>query len=98
MPVRFNACIEKVEANVGRVAVTRGPLVYCAEEAGNGGLVQRPTSALRPRQGTRGTGVLPQEPTDLALEGSPIAPLAGPAPVCQVVAFISFRRPARPQG
>ena len=41
MPVRFNACIEKVEAYRGRVAVTRGPLLYCAEEADNGGPVQR---------------------------------------------------------
>ena len=28
MPVRLNTCSDKVEANVGRVAVTRGPLVY----------------------------------------------------------------------
>jgi len=41
MPVRLNTCIDKVEANRGRVAVTRGPLVYCAEEVDNGGAVQR---------------------------------------------------------
>lgn len=40
MPVRFNTAIDSVEANRGRVAVTRGPLVYCAEEADNGGPVQ----------------------------------------------------------
>lgn len=36
MPVRFNKTIEKVEANHDRFAVTRGPLVYCAEEPDNG--------------------------------------------------------------
>jgi hypothetical protein len=41
MPVQFTTCLEKVEANVGRVAVTRGPLVYCAEEVDNSGPVQR---------------------------------------------------------
>ena len=41
MPVQLNTCIEKVKANVGRVAVTRGPLLYCAEEVDNNGLVQR---------------------------------------------------------
>ena len=41
MPVRFNTCIDKVRANLGRICVTRGPLVYCAEEADNAGPVQR---------------------------------------------------------
>jgi len=41
MPVRFAVCDKKVTANIDRVAVTRGPLVYCAEEADNDGLVQR---------------------------------------------------------
>ena len=36
MPVRFNKTIENVEANRDRVAVSRGPLVYCAEESDNG--------------------------------------------------------------
>jgi len=40
MPVRYSVCDEKVEANIDRIAVTRGPLVYCAEEADNDGLVQ----------------------------------------------------------
>ncbi len=41
MPVRFNTCIDKVRANVGRLAVTRGPLVYCAEGVDNADAVQR---------------------------------------------------------
>ena len=41
MPVKVNTCNEKVQANVGRVALTRGPLVYCAESVDNDGMVQR---------------------------------------------------------
>ena len=41
MPVRFNASIDKVEADRGKLAVTRGPLVYAAEGIDNGGAVQR---------------------------------------------------------
>jgi uncharacterized protein len=41
MPVRYSVCDEKVEACIDRIAITRGPLVYCAEEIDNGGLVQR---------------------------------------------------------
>ena len=36
MPVRLSWCDERVEANQGRYAVMRGPLVFCAEEADNG--------------------------------------------------------------
>jgi hypothetical protein len=36
MPVRLSGCDDRVEANRNRVAVTRGPLVFCAEEADNG--------------------------------------------------------------
>ena len=39
MPVRMSACREEVAANRGRVALTRGPLVYCAESADNPGHV-----------------------------------------------------------
>jgi DUF1680 family protein len=35
MPVRVNVCRQEVEANRGRVALTRGPLVYCAEAVDN---------------------------------------------------------------
>ncbi len=35
MPVLFEETDEKVEANIGYVAVRRGPLVYCAEAADN---------------------------------------------------------------
>ena len=41
MPVRFNKSIDLVEANESRVAITRGPLVYCAEEVDNSGVVQQ---------------------------------------------------------
>ena len=41
MPVRFNKAHDNVEADRGRIAVTRGPLVYCAEGVDNVGSVQR---------------------------------------------------------
>lgn len=41
MPVRFVKSHPAVKSNSGRVAVTRGPLVYCAEGTDNGGNVQR---------------------------------------------------------
>jgi uncharacterized protein len=39
--VRFNKAIDQVQADRGRTAVTRGPLVYCAEGEDNGGSVQQ---------------------------------------------------------
>lgn len=42
MPVRYSTAIEQVEANRNRIAITRGPLVYCAEQADN--LASRDTS------------------------------------------------------
>ena len=35
MPIRFNDCNEQVAANLNKLAVTRGPLVYCAESIDN---------------------------------------------------------------
>lgn len=39
MPVRRIKAHDKVEADKGRLAVERGPIVYCAEGADNGGNV-----------------------------------------------------------
>jgi DUF1680 family protein len=39
MPVRRVACDERVEANRGRIAVERGPIVYCAEGADHDGKI-----------------------------------------------------------
>lgn len=41
MPVRYNHAIKKVEANINRVAITKGPLVYCAEGVDNEGELRR---------------------------------------------------------
>ena len=41
MPIRANTCHEEVEANVGRIAFTRGPFVMCAEGIDNAGATQR---------------------------------------------------------
>lgn len=40
MPVRLNTSLDEVKSNRGRVAVTRGPLVYCAEGIDQGAAVQ----------------------------------------------------------
>ncbi|HEX6962704.1 MAG TPA: beta-L-arabinofuranosidase domain-containing protein, partial [Lacipirellula sp.] len=37
MPVRASVCRDEVEANRGRIAISRGPLVYCLESADNPG-------------------------------------------------------------
>ena len=41
MPVRVNRSHLSVEANVNRIALTRGPFVMCAEGIDNGGVTQR---------------------------------------------------------
>ncbi len=41
MPVRANRSHPSVEANVDRIALTRGPFVMCAEGIDNGGVTQR---------------------------------------------------------
>ncbi len=41
MPVRVNTCHEEVEDNRGRLALTRGPFVLCAEGLDNKGATQR---------------------------------------------------------
>ncbi|MCO6043036.1 glycoside hydrolase family 127 protein [Aeoliella sp. ICT_H6.2] len=41
MPVHANLCTPQVEANHDRIAVSRGPLLYSAEQIDNGGAVQR---------------------------------------------------------
>lgn len=41
MPVRYSHAIEEVKADNGRVAITRGPLVYCAEGVDNEGGADR---------------------------------------------------------
>ena len=35
MPVRYNIADERVEADIDRVCITRGPILYCAEEPDN---------------------------------------------------------------
>jgi len=41
LPVRFNRADPRVAADRNRVAISRGPLVYCAEGVDNSGAVQR---------------------------------------------------------
>lgn len=51
MPVRYVGCDPRVKENVGLTAITRGPLVYCAEEADNG--VVQQLSLADGKTGTR---------------------------------------------
>jgi len=62
MPIRRVVANEAVEADRGRVAVERGPLVYCAEWADNGGPV---------------TNLLLEDGTSLVAESRPDLP-SGP--------------------
>ena len=41
MPVRINRSNPSVKENIGKAAVSRGPLVYCLEEADNGDELHR---------------------------------------------------------
>ncbi|HBO87507.1 MAG TPA: hypothetical protein DD620_01980 [Verrucomicrobia bacterium] len=41
MPIRYTKCSPEVIDNRNRLAITRGPLVYCAEEIDNAGEIQR---------------------------------------------------------
>jgi len=41
MPIRHVFCDKKVKDNLGKVALERGPIVYCAEEVDNGPNVRR---------------------------------------------------------
>ncbi|MEK6235413.1 MAG: glycoside hydrolase family 127 protein, partial [Planctomycetales bacterium] len=50
MPVQFSTAYYRAVAFSGRVAATRGPLVYCAEEADNGMQVQRLAVSELPTQ------------------------------------------------
>lgn len=37
MQIRFNSAIDQVKDNIGRRAISRGPILYCAESADNAG-------------------------------------------------------------
>jgi DUF1680 family protein len=54
MPVRRVLAHDAVEADAGRVAVERGPIVYCAEAVDNGGhalgLALADSTQLTPQQ------------------------------------------------
>lgn len=52
MPVVFMQSHPKVRANAGRVALQRGPLVYCVEEVDNGGNLQALFIPMHPELST----------------------------------------------
>lgn len=54
MPVRFSVADERVEADINRVCVTRGPLLYCAESPDNEYPANRYMLADTRQEGTAG--------------------------------------------
>ncbi len=75
MPVRFNVADERVEADHNRVCVTRGPLVYCAEEPDNEYQVSSYVIGANSRKGSEidefTSGVMATIPT-ISLEASAV--------------------------
>ena len=65
MPVQFSKAIEQVEADRGRICVTRGPLVYCAEGTDNRNIL--PNVFIIQNQANIKTDVF----TDKTLQGIP---------------------------
>ncbi|MBR3780607.1 MAG: glycoside hydrolase family 127 protein [Clostridia bacterium] len=54
MQVKMIKCSNRVRANIGKIAVTRGPFVYCIEEADNGKSLQMIKIKHRPEFRTDG--------------------------------------------
>lgn len=78
MPVRFVGCDERVKANIGRVAVTRGPLVYCAEHPDNSGNVLNAYLPTIPASGKIQTSALSIAGRDVVAIRFPAAQLVTP--------------------
>lgn len=55
MPVRYSVADERVEADVNRVCITRGPLVYCAEQPDNEHVASRYIVSKIGKQGELGS-------------------------------------------
>lgn len=73
MPVRRVACDPRVKDNIGSTAITRGPLVFCAEEADNGVVQQLCLADGKAVTGTFDDGVLKGLPR-IEVPGERIAP------------------------
>lgn len=69
MTVRFLQADPHVRENAGRVAVTRGPLTYCMEEADNGGDLHRITIDSRAKTGEESFSVAGESVTAILAEG-----------------------------
>jgi hypothetical protein len=83
MPVRASVCRDEVEANRGRVAWSRGPLVYCAESADNAGHVYnymtKPGSAVATAQ-LEPLAIAEHEVTAIKLDAQRLAGDGPPTP------------------
>ena len=84
MPVRYNVADERVEADRGKVSITRGPLVYCAEEPDN---EQQVSSIAINSIGAQGS----VEPfTEGVLKGIPAISLAADATTLKLIPYYAW--------
>ncbi len=90
MPVRRTYCLEAVAANHGRVALERGPLVYCLEGVDHGGRVH--DLVLRPQDEIRATTA----PADLDPSGVLDVRMVLQGPAARAVLAEHGERPLQP--
>jgi len=91
MPLRFSTCDERVEANRGRIAVSRGPLVYCAEEVDNDGRVQRFFMPQLPEQSDCGLRTIDDGPLNGMVElRVPMGDVTGSADHMRMVPYFAW--------
>ena len=84
MPVRYNVADERVEDDRGKVSITRGPLVYCAEEPDN---EQQVSSIAINAIGAQGS----VEPfTEGVLKGIPAINLAADATTLKLIPYYAW--------
>ena len=84
MPVRYNVADERVEADRGKVSITRGPLVYCAEEPDN----QKQVSSIAINEiGAQGSV---EAFTEGVLKGIPAISLAADATTLKLIPYYAW--------
>ncbi len=84
MPIRYNVADERVEADRGKVSITRGPLVYCAEEPDN---EQQVSSIVINKIGAQGS-VVPF--TEGVLKGIPAISLSADATTLKLIPYYAW--------
>ena len=88
MPVQYNRALDAVAADRGRLAVSRGPLIYCGEGVDHVVSVVHPDLQLAPQAGAPGISHL----TDSPLRGMTgiSVPASGPLDVLQLIPYYAW--------